>query len=90
MESATILMPPSAKGYSAFCENPIFLKDQNIKKISTLYRCAGIIFTNSTRWMKIVLILTNSADPDDMQLYAVFHLGPQCMPNYPFRDFTGY
>ena len=34
MESATILMPPSTglSGNSAFRQNPLFLKDQNMKK----------------------------------------------------------
>ena len=37
--------------------------------------------------LKIVLILENSADPDEMPLYVAFHLGPQCLPKYPFRGF---
>ena len=27
-------------------------------------------------------ILTNSADPDEMPCYVVFHLGLHCLPNY--------
>ena len=30
---------------------------------------------------------TNSADPDEMQHSAAFHLGLHCLPKYPFRDF---
>ena len=30
--------------------------------------------------LKVVLILANSADPDEMQHYAAFHLGPHCLP----------
>ena len=37
--------------------------------------------------LKDVLILANSADPDEMQHYAVFHLGLHCLPKYLFRDF---
>ena len=37
--------------------------------------------------MKIVLMLANSADPDEMQLYAAFYLGLHCLPKYPFRVF---
>ena len=37
--------------------------------------------------MKVVLILTNSADLDKMQHYAKFHPGLQCMPNYLLRGF---
>ena len=36
---------------------------------------------------KNVLILTNSADPDEMQHYAAFHLGLHCLPKYPFMRF---
>ena len=37
--------------------------------------------------MKIVLFLANSADPDEMQHHAAFHLGLPCLPKYPFRGF---
>ena len=37
--------------------------------------------------LKFVLILANSADPDEMHLYAAFHLGLHCLPKYPFRGF---
>ena len=37
--------------------------------------------------LKVVLIVANSADPDEMQHYAAFHLGLSCMPKYTFRDF---
>ena len=36
---------------------------------------------------RFVLILANSADPDEMQHYAAFRLGPHCLPKYPFRGF---
>ena len=35
--------------------------------------------------LKIVLILANSVDPDEMQHYAGFHLGLHCLPKYSFR-----
>ena len=35
--------------------------------------------------LKVVLILANSADPDEMQHYTAFHLGLHCLPEYPFR-----
>ena len=28
-----------------------------------------------------------SADSDEMQHYAAFHLGLHCLPKYPFRSF---
>ena len=37
--------------------------------------------------LKVVLILANSADPDEMQHYATFHLGLHCLPKYSFRGF---
>ena len=37
--------------------------------------------------LKIVLILANSADPDEMQHYSAFHLGLHCLHKYPFRGF---
>ena len=36
------------------------------------------------RSLKIVLILANSAEPDEMQHDAAFHLGLHYLPNYPF------
>ena len=37
--------------------------------------------------LNIVLVLTNSADPDEMQHSAAFHLGLHCLQKYPFRGF---
>ena len=38
--------------------------------------------------LKISYVFPNSADPDEMQHYAAFHLGLHCLPRYPFiRDF---
>ena len=34
---------------------------------------------------KVVLILANSAELDEMQHHAVFHPGLCCLPKYPFR-----
>ena len=34
-----------------------------------------------------VLILGNSADTDEMQHYAAFHLGLHCLPKYLFMGF---
>ena len=35
----------------------------------------------------VILNLTNSADPDEMQRYAAFHLGLHYLQKYPFRGF---
>ena len=35
---------------------------------------------------KVVIIPANSADPDEMQHYAVFHLGLHCLPKYSFLE----
>ena len=32
-----------------------------------------------------LVIIENSADPDEMQPYAAFHLGLHCLPMYLFR-----
>ena len=37
--------------------------------------------------LKNVFILANSVDPDEMQHYAAFHLGLQCLPKYPLGGF---
>ena len=37
--------------------------------------------------LEVVLILAKSADPDEMQHYAAFHLGLHCLPKHPFRGF---
>ena len=37
--------------------------------------------------MKVVLILASSADPDEMQQDAAFHLGLHCLPKYQLRSF---
>ena len=34
-----------------------------------------------------VIILANSADPDEMQHNAAFHLSLHCLPMYPFKGF---
>ena len=40
--------------------------------------------------LKVVLICANSADPDEMQHDAAFHLGIHCLPKYPFKGFHEY
>ena len=40
--------------------------------------------------LEIVLILTNSADPDEMQCDAAFHMGLHCLPKCPFMGFPVY
>ena len=35
--------------------------------------------------LKIVFILANSADPDEMSHHVVFHLGVHCLPKYLFE-----
>ena len=37
--------------------------------------------------LNVVLILANSADPDEMQHYSAYNLCLHCLPKYPFRDF---
>ena len=35
--------------------------------------------------LKVVLIVENSADPDEMQHYTAFHMGLHRLPKYSFR-----
>ena len=37
--------------------------------------------------LKFVVISAKSADPDEMQHYAAFHLSLHCLPKYPLRNF---
>ena len=37
--------------------------------------------------LKIVFVLANSTDPDEMLHYAAFHLGLHCLQKYPYRGF---
>ena len=38
--------------------------------------------------LKIVCILTNSADPDEMLPYVAFHLGLHCLSKYLFTGIS--
>ena len=40
--------------------------------------------------LKIFLTFANSVDPEEMQQYAAFHLGPHCLQKYLFRCFPEY
>ena len=40
-----------------------------------------------TQFLTIDFILTNSADPGDILLYAAFHQGLHFLSEYPFRGF---
>ena len=37
--------------------------------------------------LNVVLIITNSVDPDEIQHYATFHCGLHCLQTYPFSGF---
>ena len=43
--------------------------------------------SNILQSLKIFFNSANSAEPDEMQHYAAFHLGLHCLPWYPFRGF---
>ena len=40
--------------------------------------------------LKIVFILTNSTDPDEMPHYAAFHLGLHCLQSTHLGEFSVY
>ena len=48
-----------------------------------LYKSKNIVFF----CLKIFFTFTNSADPDEMQHSAAFHLGLQCLQKYLFKGF---
>ena len=54
----------------------IYLKGSQVAKFPN----SGIFLS-----LKIVLTSAKSADPDEMQHYAVFHLSLHCLPKYTFR-----
>ena len=35
-----------------------------------------------------IFILENSAEPDEMLILVILHLGLQCLPKYPLRVFS--
>ena len=45
---------------------------------------------NLISYLKIVIVLANSVDTDEMQHGAAFHQGLHCLPKYPFRGFPVY
>ena len=47
------------------------------------------LFSNKYfHFMKSVLALTNSVDPNEIAYYAAFHLDLNYLPKYPFRGFS--
>ena len=48
--------------------------------LSILYLMGHI---NIFLYVKIVFIIANSADRDEMTHYVAFHLGLHCLPKYP-------
>ena len=44
----------------------------------------GVTELNMIMSLKIIFILANSADPDEIQPYAAFHPGLHCLPKYLF------
>ena len=60
-----------------------FIKLPFVIKICVLSIFEWLLKTGFTVFLplKVVLILANSADPDEMQHYAAFHLGFHCLLN---------
>ena len=46
--------------------------------------CTRLKFLNDYAFLclKVLLFLVNTADPDEMQLHAAFHLALHCLPKY--------
>ena len=58
-------------------------------KYSIVFFHRQIFFLNYDVFLtlKVVLILVKSADLDEMQHYAAFHVGLHCLPKYQLRGF---
>ena len=77
--------------FNPFKTNGIFRKFDTVKSGWSVVYIEGskaiiskkIIFLS----VKINSVLTNSADPDEMQHCVAFHLGLHCLPMYPFWGF---
>ena len=56
------------------------------------FKGSQVVFLNYDVFLplKVVLVLSNSADPNEMQHYAAFHLGLHSLPNNTFKGFTVY
>ena len=63
------------------------MKSYVLTEESTLFNTHGVHNHGVFLSLKVVLILANTADPDEMQHYAAFHLGLYCLPKYRFRGF---
>ena len=63
----------------------INLKQNFMIFFQIIYQCQRLLLQHES--LKVDLILANSADPDEMQHNAAFHLGLLCLPTYPFRAF---
>ena len=51
------------------------------------FKGSQVEFYNAILSLKVILILANSADPDEMQHSAAFHQGLHCLHKYLFRGF---
>ena len=65
-------------GYARMLRSILYYMEESQDVISKKY-CIS--------FLKIKLVLANSADPDEMPHYAAFHLGLLCLPQCPFKGF---
>ena len=83
---------PCAKDMLTLC----ILVDFPVHKVCDcpLYTLGGhgenFLYNNVFMSLNVILILANSADPDEMQHRDAFHLGLNCVPKYPFMGFPVY
>ena len=49
-------------------------------ELPIVYTNTGVTDYGVFQFLKVVLILANSADPDEMQHYAAFYLGLHVLP----------
>ena len=68
---------------------PIHIDTMSVGLPIVYFKGSQVEFLNHDVFLslKVVFIMANNADPDEMQLHAAFHQGLHCLPKYPFRGF---
>ena len=71
-------------------EFPIYIDEISMGLSIVYFKESQVDFSKSCciSALKVVLIIASGVNPDEMQHHAAFHLGPHCLPKYPFRGST--
>ena len=84
-----IITEYAALTVSILVDFPIHIDKINMGLPIVFFKGSQVKFSKCDVFLsvRVVLILANSADPDQMQHYAAFHLGLHCLPKYLFSGF---